>query len=592
MKTPSLSNRFVVLVAALLLPGAAVAQEMGLFDPAPPGTQGVMPGATTKPSEGEPAQPAAAQPAEEPEVEQHNKTPGVIAPKAEPITAWDKWTNFIDREIDKVGRMDLYGVTAQLPKGYFKFKWDWASLNASQRFDSNHNRVSALRIRPTVQQEYGKPDPVTKKRPSKEVPLMDLDFGLWGEGGGHTIQMSYGLLGNLDWYIEIPFQYMEVNFNPRLNTIEELDADGNYVNNGNQLHPQIASLMGYARSGVDTWQFLRALLPKLARPLPAMRYKGEWLLGDINTGFSWNWFRNHRMSAALTPRVYFPTGRVADANQALFYGTGPQLDTGTGGWAIGFTQGYDVRIYNYSYWIDIIASTEFTTAYGFKQERNYPSNMGFPKEWTEQQKSQARALLAQLDPGGTQFPDLSDVRGQFSYTPGWSLSWTAQLQFQVAVLGLGVGYGVSHQQEPEIQGDWRFVQMSKSLQLLGQNTYHAIQLSASLTLLPLYIPAEIGFSWKKMVDGYQAIIFDDYWQVVGNFFVPIWPKEATPFPEQAFPEWTPDPELIDHSSWEYWGVPPKGPGLWDQVKALGEGEEGKPAPEAPAPAPEAAPPAP
>lgn len=561
---------FIVVIWSL----KAFAQDVpGLLDPLPPGAQGTIPGI------GSPAVPDEQAPTDSKETEwRGNKTPGVLGKKEEPLTAWDKWTNFIDAEIERISRMDLYGVTAQLPKGYFKIKWDWARLNATQRFDSNHNRVSALRIRPTQTKEFT--DPKTGKKFTRDVPLLDLDFGLSGSGGGHTIQMSYGILGNLDWYIEIPFQYMSVEFNPVLYPIEEYDDQGNVMHNGNQIHPMVASLLGYKnRSNIDAWLFLRDLLPNLARPLPAQRYRGEWLLSDINTGFSWNWFRNHRMSAALTPRIYFPTGTVADPNRSLFYGTGPQLDTGNGGWAIGFTQGYDVRIYQYSYWIDIIASTEFTTAYGFKQERKYPTNMGFPKEWTPEQKQRARAVLLQLDPSGTSFPDLSDLietSGEtFSYTPGWSVDWTVQLQFQIAILGLGFGYGVSHKQEPEIQGDPRFIAMSKSLELLGQQTYQAIQLSASLNFLPLYIPAEVGFAWKKMVDGYNAIIFDDYWQVVGNVYIPIWPKEATPFPEQAFPEWKPDPELLENSSWSLWGAKPKGPGMWDKVSPKDETDENR-----------------
>ena len=532
MRTTAIT--FPIVVAFLLAAGPALAQPA----PAPEGKPD--PNAVTMPETG--------QTQAEREEQQMNRLPGVIGIKepSKELSAWDKWTNFIDREIDKIGTMDLYGVTAQLPRGYFKFKWDWSSLTATQRYNSEHNAGPALHITPTIKQNWK--DPKTGKTVQKDVPLLDLDFGLNGKGGGHTIQMSYGILGNFDWYIEIPIQYMEVSFNPKLNPIEELDpTTGLLVPSQNQLHPQLASFLGYTnRSGIDGWGFLKRLMPQLGRPLPAERFKGAWLLGDINTGFSWNWFRNSRMSAALTPRVYFPTGTLADPNASLFYGTGPQLDTGVGGWAVGFTQGYDVRIYKYLYWVDILFSTEFTTSYGFSQQRKYPTNF-----------LAAGAAAAMLDPSGNMFPDLSNLgkngNNTFTYVPGWGLSWTAQLQFQLAILGLGVMYGVSHSQEPEIRGDPGFIAMSKSLQLLGTSTYQAIGLSASLTLLPLYIPAEVMFSWKKMVDGYNAIIFDNYFSLTAQFFVPVWPMQAIPFPEQAFPEWKPPAEEIGRSSWEWWG---------------------------------------
>ena len=558
MRTTAIA--FSIVAAFLLSAAVAVAQPA-------PGPEG-------KPDPNEVALPGAEPvPAEPGELQQQNRLPGLVGLKepSKELTAWDKWTNFIDREIDKVGTMDLYGVTAQLPRGYFKFKWDWSTITATQRFNAEHEKSSALRITPTTKQNWT--NPKTGKVEQRDVPLVDLDFGLEGKGGGHTIQMSYGILGNLDWYIEIPIQYMEVSFNPTLNKIQELDpTTGELVNSENQIHPMLAGFLKYAnkRSGIDGWDFLKRLMPELGRPVPAQRFAGKWLLGDINTGFSWNWFRNSRMSAALTPRMYFPTGTLADPNASLFYGTGPQLDTGNHGWAVGFTQGYDLRIYKYMYWVDIILSSEFTASYGFAQKREYPTN--FVK---------AGAAAAALDPSGNMFPDLSALgkngNTTFTYVPGWGLSWTAQLQFQVALLGLGVMYGVSHSQEPEIHGDPGFINMSKSLQLLGTSTFQAIGLSASLSLLPLYIPAEVMFGWKKMIDGYNAIIFDNYYNVVVNFLVPVWPMQAIPFPEQAFPEWKAPAEEIGRSSWEWWGK--EAPHhMYDLPEDLAPKPEGEPAP--------------
>ena len=480
--------RAIALTASLLIVARAMAQE----------------GATTPPK----APDTGSEPRRSSTTE--NITPGVTQ-RPEPRTVWQKWSNFVWDEIERIDRMDLYGVTAQLPKGYLKLKWDITMLKASKRYNDRHVLTPA--VPPIEFTENG-------------TKLLSLDLGLEGKGGGHTIQVSYGILGNLDWYIELPFQYMDVSFNPRFLPIDD---------QGDKMDKSLLGMFGLADPKTfNDKEALCRLLTAVGRPVPGMRYKGKWLLGDVNTGFSWNWFRNRYISAALTPRVFFPTGRIADADNSLLYGTGPELDVGRGGWAIGFTQGYDVRIFKYSYWVDIIASTEFTTAYGFEQKRSYPTSFIEPA-----------AFVAALDPSGMNFPDLScgpkgsciKKKKTFSYTPGFSLDWTTQLQVQIAILGLGFGYGVSHSQEPEIDGDQGFINMVKSLQLMGQSTTQAIQLSAALTLLPLYIPAQVGFQWRKVVDGYNALVYDDYYQVTINTYFPLFPRKATPFPSQAFPEW-------------------------------------------------------
>jgi hypothetical protein len=205
--------------------------------------------------------------------------------------------------------------------------------------------------------------------------------------------------------------------------------------------------------------------------------------------------------------VFFPTGHTPHPNRNLLYGTGPELETGIGGWAVGFTQGSDLRIFKYSWWLDIIASSEFSTSYAFAQDREYPTN--FPKP-----SAAATALDAQA------FPDLSHLSGTFEYLPGWSVDWTAQLQFSLANLGLGVGYGVSYGQEPELKADPAFVSMVEGLQLLGATSVEMVQLGAMLSLLPL-VPAQLSFQYKKVVDGYNAIVFDDFYQITVKGYIPL-----------------------------------------------------------------------
>lgn len=413
--------------------------------------------------------------------------------EAPPKNAWQKWTRFIDSELGRVGDMDLYGVTAQLPKGYFSIKWDYSQLKAGRRYNSKHELGPA--IAPISLSALG-------------IGEGKLDLGLSGHGGGHVFQASYGITDALDWYFELPYQFMHVRLSPKL-----LNEDGSLFG-GSSAAAEVA--------GRNT---LRTLLPTVGRPVPGLSYDADWVLADINTGFSWNPWRTERLSTALTARVFLPTGRVANPDNSLLYATGPELDTGLGGWAVGFTNGWDLRIYKYSYWVDIILSSEFTASYGFKQNRHYPTVIDDPNDTT------TRGFRKPAVASPPEFPDLTKsnaefgttVGGNFEYTPGWSVDWLTQLNFHFAMLGIGVGYGASHAQEPEIDGDYRFIQMAKSLELLGQQSYQAIQVGGSISLFPLYIPVNISVNWRKMIDGYNAIVFDDYWNVVVKTYIPLFP---------------------------------------------------------------------
>jgi len=408
-----------------------------------------------------------------------------------------RFVTYMTKEMEEIGGMDLYGVTSQLPKGYLSVKWDWGTITAKSRYN-----------------KYGKLGPVMEPiafTDDSGNEIVNIDLGLAGSGGGHTFQFSYGFLDPVDWYFELPFTYMDVSIRPKIADIKDEEGEVLKDEFGNpyRVHPNYAALLGVADpTRYDAGQFMCETLPLLGRPTPGTEYHANWLLGDINTGFSWNMFRNKRISGALTPRVFFPTGYVPDPNNNLMYGTGPELETGIGGWAIGATQGYDLRLFKHSYWVDIIFSTELGVAYAFKQERDYPTNFVTPSP-----------MAQALDPEA--FPDLTHLEGSFSYTPGWSLDWIAQLQLQVAILGLGVAYGVQYSQEPVLAADPAFVSMVEGLELFGPMAIQAVQVAASISLLPFYIPVDIAIQRRWVVGGYNAIVFDDYWQLTVKGYIPL-----------------------------------------------------------------------
>ena len=404
------------------------------------------------------------------------------------------YMDFMWGELEKIGAMDLYGVTSQLPQGYFSYKWDWGTIKASKRYNAKRQLGPVM-------------EPIEFTEGDEK--MISIDMGLEGHGGGHTFQFSYGITDPLDWYIEIPFTYMNVGFKPK---IREIDDEGNKIS------PKYAQILGIDDpSAYNAGQFNTETLPMLGRPSVATDYKAKWMLGDINTGFSWNIYRTPRFSVALTPRVYLPTGHIPPSNRNILYGTGPELETGLGGWAVGATQGYDVRLFKYSWWIDVIASSEFTAAYALPQEREYPTN--FPDLRTPEEKEMGAPTKGEMVDAAS-FPNLSHLDGKFDYFPGWSMSWTAQLGVHFGPLGLGAGYGIEYSQEPELNGDPDFIQMAQSLELLGASSVEMVQLAVSLGLLP-FIPAEVSFQWKKVVDGYNAIVFDDFYQLTVKGYIPL-----------------------------------------------------------------------
>ena len=406
--------------------------------------------------------------------------------KIDPDDSW--YVRLIKTEIARVGDMDLYGNSAQLPRGYMSIKYDWTSATAGSRYGANGVRGPV--INPVRAEVDG-------------VELINADLGLTGEGGGHGFMVSYGIIDRADWFLEVPFTYLKLSLNP---VLQEVDEEGNRIAPGvyaKALGIEDTKAYNAADFIYDTW-------PKLGRAVVATEYEADWLLGDIRTGVSWNYFRNARVSFALIPKISFPTGKVQDPNNSILYATGPAIETGLGGWAMGASHVMDLRLFNLPPWLDVIFTTELGVNYGFTQERAYPTNFEPPLE-----------VATQIDPNT--FPDLSDLEGTFEYTPGFSVDWMAQLSVGAPVLSVGFAYGVQFSQTPWMEGDPDFIRMAKSLELVGQSEHHAIQVGVTTNLLALYVPIGLGFAYRKTVAGRNVIVLDDYWQFTVTGLIPVEP---------------------------------------------------------------------
>ena len=432
----------------------------------------------------EPSSESAPEPSAETDIEEDED--GWDPLRVQPDDSW--YVRLLKTEIARIGDMDLYGNSAQLPRGYLSIKYDWTSATAGSRYGANGERGPVI-------------NPV--KAEVDGITLINADLGLTGKGGGHGFMVSYGIIDPVDWFLEVPFTYLKLSLNP---VLQEVDDEGNRVAPGvyaKALGIEDTKAYNAADFIYDTW-------PKLGRAVVATEYEAEWLLGDIRTGISWNYFRNGRVSFALVPKISFPTGKVQDPNNSILYATGPAIETGLGGWAMGASHVMDLRLFNVKPWLDVILTTELGVNYGFKQERAYPTNFEPPLE-----------VATQIDPNT--FPDLSDLDGTFSYTPGFAVDWMAQLSVGAPLLSVGFAYGVQFSQTPWMEGDQDFIRMAKSLELVAQSEHHAIQVGVTTTLLPLYIPIGLGFAYRKTVAGRNVIVLDDYWQFTVTGLIPVEP---------------------------------------------------------------------
>jgi len=433
------------------------------------------------------------------------------APEQEEPNAY---TDYIDKWVDRVSGLDLYGLSSQLPQGVFSFKIEWNMRRAVGRFN-NHRERTAM-VAPIV---FGEED----------NPTLALDLGASGEGGGITMQFSYGLTDPLDLYVEVPLQYMKVKMRPKLTRLDPTAAllINSYMAGGG--YPQSQAEWFDAQGHVlpqhanEAAAWFMGYLPRLGRPSlidfepygeegPGKTYDSNGVvLADINLGFSWNYLRSERWSGSFTGRVYLPTGHISDPNNSLTLGTGPDIDAGVGSFGMGFTKNFDVRIFKHSYWIDLVASVEFAAAYRFKQKRRYPD---FPEPTDD-----GNRLLNMLDPARTYFPDMHDLSGgSYEYTPGFGCSAQVGLGVAFLLFDFGAAVGYSFSQEPELKADWRFEQMVKALEMQAAGHYEIMRLSAGVNLFPIYVPLHLRYQYEKNIGGRNTLIFDhNHWFTVQGY---------------------------------------------------------------------------
>ncbi|MBI5477639.1 MAG: hypothetical protein HY906_02215, partial [Deltaproteobacteria bacterium] len=440
------------------------------------------------------------------------------------------YTTFWDKELERIIAMDLWGQTTQLPKGYLTVKYQFNTRQGAGRRDKDGNKVGRYvngKLEETIIPpiafggvlNQGQPNEVNKPCLLKDYSdcLLAFDPGASGQGGSHEIMISYGVTGRLDYYLQIPTQYHTVRFNPRMLAID----------------PFFAAAAGITDQPLDrrTVDTFYNFVQRLGRPAPYERAHLALGLGDINTGFSWNFLRTKWISSALTYRLYLPTARLANPDNSLAFFTGPDLDAGNHAFAMGAGMGHDFRLPNFIHKnIEIVISLEWNFAYAFPWERPYPSacpNVYLPPPATPDGcrgfRPPEAGASALFDPNHTSFPDLSQMRAQgstYTYTPGFSQDVSATLNLSFWGVGVGVGVGQSWAQKPEIDGDPAFIAMVDGLQLVAPMRTTAMKVALHVPLFPLNLPATLTLQYQHDLYGANAIYYKNNFYVTLQGYIP------------------------------------------------------------------------
>lgn len=332
--------------------------------------------------------------------------------------------------------------TGQCPKGFFAIEFDIHYMRADTHYLDNGKYGSI--IQPVALAESGSGEDFGR-----------VDANLKGHTFFWDFLFKYGINDQVEIFVDLPAQnselWLDIQYEP-----------------GNSSGLTVRDEKG-----------LYDLMESLGRPRPVDYYRSKaWELRDFSFGTRYNYFRNEIFSGLLSPKITFPTGRIADPDQAIKFGLGPQIDAGNGSFALGLAHGFDLRPPGLMRFL--LLSTNVDYDYFFRGERTTPA---FSKPDSAKKKSMKSAgLNMEL------FPDLSDISDSYYVTPGHRIKANATFMLRFPWVGAGVGYEFHWESEPLVESsdkDFRDL-----MELLGSHTERNFE--------TLNVILEIPFFWLKI----------------------------------------------------------------------------------------------
>ena len=381
--------------------------------------------------------------------------------------AWQRLTVYSDDE------RAWWGVaTPQLPRNFFSIDLTFENRKFIERFDDDGE------IGPFLA-------PVLVDDPRSGKPFLAFAPKVHGELFGTFATASFGILDRLEARVATSFWESDLML-----TVE--------------LAPGTSGDIGI-RERADLYE----LFELFGRPRPVKRYRSSGPeMGDTTASVAYNYLRNDYISLAAEAGSVLPTGRVADANQALRYGLGPQIDLGYGAFGPMIGHGLDVR--GPGFFRHFIYSLEASYTYYLPSTRNAPRFVA--------QKLRPSDSYSGIAFPAALFPDASDLSGTYDVTFGHTGEVTNRLTMDIFLFQAGFGFVYGIAQEPDIRsGHSEFKTMLRALDAYPQTEQGRFFGTFGVRLSRLAIPVDLQFSWSETFFGRGIIRYTD--QVSGGFKV-------------------------------------------------------------------------
>jgi hypothetical protein len=396
----------------------------------------------------------------------------------EPGSALGDYGRWIKRaEKMALTELDFWGASQTMPEGFLVPMFGYGTMRAAQRFDNNRHLIDIIPV-------FHVPDPF---RLYNGEHFFDFNFNARGTTRGYLFALIYGISDHVMIGVNTLFADINISMNPIL-------------------------LPGSCeRMGVATLNDFYKLLVQLGRPVPKLSYKSNPLdMGDTAIFVTWNYLRQEYVAAAITPKLYLPTAHRAAPNDNIIFALGPDLDTGSSAWGAGLNPVLDFRLPAPAKLVSFSFSGE-GAVFG-QTERTSPKFLKPNQDVIDYLTSQK----VQLD----LFPDLSDMKPHYYYTPPPWIAASATMGIGPASFGYRHGWGFMGNFQTNSPG---FVKLIKVIGLVGNGDDGRIFGQVSVPLTPLYIPGLAVFHAEYLTDGRNTMVFRDIYQMGVGFLIPIAP---------------------------------------------------------------------
>ncbi|MCA9771147.1 MAG: hypothetical protein KC466_01985 [Myxococcales bacterium] len=428
----------------------------------------------------------------------------------------ESYEAYVQKRAEEISEMDIWGNTSQLPRGVFSIKTQLNTRRATQRFSQDGKSRTQIIDPITFDVDLGPLLPANKGR-----HFLDIDLNPRGGGEGITTTLSYGVTDALDFYVEIPLQRIRAKFDLKLGDSEAGDPANAGVLNA------LLDVLASANPGsavpslqpifpLDDFESVATVIELLGRPAPSLRWRSDGFeMGDIHAGFSWNYFRNKWLSLAVAGRVFFPTGKVADPNNALYFGLGPEIDRGVGTFGFGGTNWIDIRPPLPMENIEFVINFE-TAASIYLVDHRRPS----PRFLKPDPIAKSLSLLGFES---SFFPDLSELDPQYQYDPGYNYDFNVGFTLTFyRWISLSFLWSYAYASKPVLSANLKdFVLLAESLELFTEQANESIGAGVQIPLFPFNIPLAVGLSGEWVVGGRGNIIFKDNYTLGFQLFIPF-----------------------------------------------------------------------